>query len=70
MRSFPALARKLRMELEKIYGAEYRVLVDILGAMRPEILASGMEQTDNEQLFKKLLHDDATVYIESVTFSP
>ena len=54
----PALARKLRMELEKRYESEYGVLVNILGAIRPEILASGLSQSENENLFKNLLHDD------------
>ena len=54
----PALARKLRMELEKRYGVEYRAVVDILGAIRPVILASGLSQRDNEQLFNELLHDN------------
>ena len=65
----PALARKLRIELEKKYGAEYRVLVDILGAIRPEVLASGLEQSDNEQVFKQLLHDDMADWIKSRDWS-
>ncbi len=65
----PALARKLRLELEKTFGAEYRVLVDILGAARPEILASGLEQHDNEKLFKQLLHDDMAAWIRVKNWS-
>jgi precorrin-2 dehydrogenase/sirohydrochlorin ferrochelatase len=65
----PALARKLRIELEKRFGAEYRVLVDILGAVRPVILASGLEQSDNEQMFKQLLHDDMAGWIRSGDWS-
>jgi precorrin-2 dehydrogenase/sirohydrochlorin ferrochelatase len=61
----PALARKIRMELEKRYGPEYRVLVDILGAVRPQVLASGMEQLENEDLFKQLLHDDMEEWIKN-----
>jgi len=60
----PALARKLRMELEKRYGSEYRILVDILGAIRPEILALGLPQSENENLFKKLLHDEMAEWIK------
>ncbi|MGW8161067.1 MAG: precorrin-2 dehydrogenase/sirohydrochlorin ferrochelatase family protein [Desulfobulbales bacterium] len=59
----PALARKLRMELEKRFGVEYRVLVDILGVLRPAILASGLPQSDKEKLFKQLLHDDIAAWI-------
>ena len=61
----PALARKLRMELEKRFGPEYRILVNILGAIRPEILASGLLQSENEQLFKLLLHDDMEEWIKN-----
>ena len=61
----PALARKIRMELEKRYGPEYRILVNILGAIRPEILASGLTQSENEQLFKELLHDDMEEWIKN-----
>jgi precorrin-2 dehydrogenase/sirohydrochlorin ferrochelatase len=57
--------RKIRMELEKSYGPEYRVLVDILGAIRPEILAAGQEQAENEQLFNSLLHVDMAVWIKN-----
>jgi precorrin-2 dehydrogenase/sirohydrochlorin ferrochelatase len=61
----PALARKLRMELEKRFGVEYRVLVNILGAIRPVILAAGLPQSDNELLFKQLLHDDIGAWIRN-----
>jgi precorrin-2 dehydrogenase/sirohydrochlorin ferrochelatase len=61
----PALARKIRMELEKRYGPEYRVLVDILGVLRPQVLASGLRQSENEQLFKQLLHDDMAEWIRN-----
>jgi precorrin-2 dehydrogenase/sirohydrochlorin ferrochelatase len=61
----PALARKIRMELEKRYGPEYRILVDILGAIRPEILVSGLPQSENERLFKQLLHDDMEDWIKN-----
>ena len=61
----PALARKIRMELEERYGPEYRVLVDILGAIRPQVLASGLPQIENEQLFKQLLHDDMEEWIKN-----
>ena len=59
----PALARKLRMELEKRYGAEYKILVNILGAIRPQILASGLSQSENEQIFTQLLHENMAEWI-------
>lgn len=65
----PALARKIRMELEKRYGPEYRVLVEILGAVRPAILASGLSQSENEQLFHQLLHADMAAWIKQKNWS-
>ncbi len=61
----PALAGKLRMELEKRFGPEYGILVDIMGTLRPEILASGLPHQENEQLFKQLLHDDMEEWIKN-----
>jgi len=65
----PALARKLRMELEKKYGVEYKILVNILGAIRPEILASGQKQSENELMFKQLLHEDMAEWIRTRNWS-
>ena len=61
----PALARKLRMELEEKFGQEYGKMVELLGSVRPEILGSGLPQPENEQLFKQLLHDDMEVWIKN-----
>ena len=65
----PALAKKLRKELEKRIGPEYTVLVNILGALRPQVLASGLSQPENELLFHKLLHDDMLEWIEKRDWS-
>jgi len=65
----PALAKKLRKELEKRIGPEYTVLVNILGAFRPLILASGLSQPENELLFHQLLHDDMVDWIKEKDWS-
>lgn len=65
----PALAKKLRQELEKRIGPEYTVLVNILGALRLQVLASGLSQPENELLFHKLLHDDMLEWIEERDWS-
>ena len=65
----PALAKKLRKEFEKRIGPEYTVLVKILGAFRPQILASGLSQPENELLFHKLLHDDMLDWIKERDWS-
>lgn len=65
----PALAKKLRKEFEKRIGPEYTVLVKILGAFRPPILASGLSQPENELLFHKLLHDDMLAWLKERDWS-
>ena len=60
----PALAKRLRQELEKCIGPEYKIIVDILGDLRGEILALGRPQAENEALFNKLLHRDMPGWIK------
>lgn len=61
----PALAKQLRMELEKRFGPEYKILVDILGSLRRDILDQGRPQAENEVLFNRLLHKDMISWIKN-----
>lgn len=54
----PALARRLRQELETLFGPEYELLTDILGCLRPVVLAMQKPHKENQELFSSLLHDD------------
>ncbi len=54
----PALAKKLRKELEKQYGPEYQTLIGILGNLRRKILARGRQAADNKAIFEDLVHSD------------
>jgi len=60
----PALAKRLRQELEKSIGPEYKITADILGSLRGEILARGRPQAENEVLFNRLLHRDMPRWIK------
>ena len=60
----PALAKQLRQQLEKEYGPEYKVLPDILGGLRGEILAQGRSQAENEVLFNKQLHREMARWVK------
>jgi precorrin-2 dehydrogenase/sirohydrochlorin ferrochelatase len=60
----PALAKQLRMELEKRFGPEYRILVNILGGLRPNVLSVGRSQAENEVLFRNIMHKDMIRWIE------
>jgi precorrin-2 dehydrogenase/sirohydrochlorin ferrochelatase len=47
----PALAKKLRRDLEQIYGPEYGPYVELLGAIREKVLACRRDHPDNNNLF-------------------
>jgi precorrin-2 dehydrogenase/sirohydrochlorin ferrochelatase len=54
----PALAKKLRKELEKQYGPEYQTLLVIQGILRKRILARDQRVADNKAVFEDLVHSD------------
>ena len=59
----PALAKQLRQELEAQFGEEYAILLEVLGALRPLVLALGWPHADNKVLFARLLHADMPAWI-------
>jgi len=50
----PALAKRIRKELESGFGEEYGTLVDMLGLIRKKILAMGTPQAQHKEIFEKL----------------
>lgn len=59
----PALAKQLRLKLEKKIGPEYKILLNILGDLRTAVLADGRSQAENEALFNELIHHDMLEWI-------
>ncbi len=59
----PALAKKMREELEGLYGPEYLVLLKLLGAIREKIKARGASPDDNKRLFEALVNSDILQHI-------
>lgn len=51
----PALAKKLRKELEAILGPEYELVAEMMGLLRPHVLEWGLPQEENEILFNGLI---------------
>lgn len=51
----PALARKIREQLEQEFGQEYEVLLKIMGNLRKEILSWKLPQDRNKGLFNQLI---------------
>ena len=61
----PALARRLRKDLEKQFGPEYEILIDLLGSLRPLVLALDRPHSENKLIFEKLLHRDLLVWMQA-----
>jgi precorrin-2 dehydrogenase/sirohydrochlorin ferrochelatase len=54
----PALAKKIRKELQALFGPEYGSLVELLGMLRTEVLAQGDTSSDNKPTFNNLVNTD------------
>lgn len=58
----PALARRLREELEDLYGPEYAVIVELLGKVREKLLTEKGNSAYNKKLLNELVcHDLAAL---------
>lgn len=53
--SAPRLARRIREHLERQFGPEYGVLLDILGDLRPRIVAADGDEPAKRDLFDRIL---------------
>ena len=53
--SSPMLAKKIRRTLEKQFGEEYEMFLNLMGALRKEILARGLSQDANRRIFRALV---------------
>jgi len=54
----PALARKIRLELEHTYGHEYALALEILGALREELRERYPNPHDRKILFERIVYSD------------
>ena len=60
----PALAKKLREELEKRYGPEYEALLHMLGKLREKVVARGYASDENKRLFEAVIDSDIIQHIQ------
>jgi len=51
----PALAKKIRKEMDTMFGPEYGSLVELLGLLRMRLLPQGQPSSENKILFQKLV---------------
>jgi precorrin-2 dehydrogenase/sirohydrochlorin ferrochelatase len=51
----PALAKKIRKDMEAMFGPEYAPLTELLGLLRTELLSQGKASSKNKIIFQKLV---------------
>ena len=61
----PALARRLRMELEDWLGTRYAGLLTLLSRLRPLVLGLGLPTEQNSALFQALTHSALAELLEN-----
>ncbi len=61
----PAFAKHLRLELEKRFGEEYGVFLELMGAVREKILATGHAPEAHRELFGRLIQSDLLELIKT-----
>lgn len=54
----PALAKRLRRELQRLLGPDYQLLTEIMGLLRPFVRQRGLSQAENEPIFQGLVDGD------------
>jgi precorrin-2 dehydrogenase/sirohydrochlorin ferrochelatase len=59
----PALAKKLRHELEGQVGEEYAVLLDLMGAIRKRLLSREHAPEAHKPIFEKIIRSDILSWI-------
>lgn len=52
----PALAKKIRGELENTFGPEYASFIELLGLLRRELISKGRPSPDNKIIFQRLVN--------------
>lgn len=63
--SSPALARRLRQQLELQFGEEYNRYLRLMGAIRKRLLAQGHAPDRHKHLFEQLLDSELLALIEN-----
>lgn len=54
----PAMARRLREEIEERYGPEYGLLADLLGSLRDEVKARHADPAERMRAYNRILDSD------------
>jgi len=60
----PALARRIRKQLAEAYGDEFGTVVEIMGLLRPVVLALGGGSLRNKEIFTALLVEELPAWVK------
>jgi precorrin-2 dehydrogenase/sirohydrochlorin ferrochelatase len=60
----PALAKKLREEMEQLFGTEYQTLLEVMGQLREKLVVKGRSSDENRRLFEAVVHSDILKHIK------
>ena len=60
----PALAKKIRKEMERIFGVEYGLFIELLGMVRMIILSQGKSPAHNKRIFQRLVNSNVLTLIK------
>ncbi|MGO9136189.1 MAG: bifunctional precorrin-2 dehydrogenase/sirohydrochlorin ferrochelatase [Syntrophales bacterium] len=60
----PALAKKLREEMEQRFGMEYQTLLEVMGQLREKFVVKGRSSDENRRLFEAVVHSDILKHIK------
>jgi precorrin-2 dehydrogenase/sirohydrochlorin ferrochelatase len=65
----PALAKKLRKDLQVQFGDEYTVFLDLMGAIRQRLLAEAHAPEEHKPIFERLVRSDILAWIREGRWS-
>ncbi|MFQ5455829.1 MAG: bifunctional precorrin-2 dehydrogenase/sirohydrochlorin ferrochelatase [Nitrospirota bacterium] len=60
----PALAKTLREEIEKLFGSEYEIFLDILGGIRKRLLKENPSEDKRQKIFYDLVKSDILILLK------
>ena len=60
----PALAKRIRKEMEVAFGPEYALLIELMGLLRTRLLDQGNPSSENRVMFERLVNSNLLVLIK------
>jgi precorrin-2 dehydrogenase/sirohydrochlorin ferrochelatase len=60
----PALAKKLREDMEHLFGTEYQTLLEVMGQLREKLVVKGRSSDENRRVFEAVVHSDILKHIK------